>query len=288
MSVELIKQRLASYKINTVLDQENAHKEIVQEIALMALSRAGFFRVAAFQGGTCLRILYGLQRFSEDLDFVLLNADHQFDWKMYIEQMQEAFDAYGYTLSVTVKSRLGKAIQLAFLKAESQGGILVVKDNRTNRSKLQIKLEVDTNPPAGSQFEMKYSDFPMPFNLQAQDLPSLFASKCHALLCREYVKGRDWYDFSWYVARGSEINFQLLSHALDQSGPWAGRNIVVTDIWLVNELNQKISKIDWMSARQDVARFLSAKELPTLDLWGNEFFHSRVNKLADNLSQARG
>lgn len=286
MSVELIKQRLALYKINTVLDQENAHKEIAQEIALMALSRSGLFRVAAFQGGTCLRILYGLQRFSEDLDFVLLNTDQRFDWKMYVEHMQEEFDAYGYTLSVTIKSRLEKAIQSAFLKADSQGGILVVKDNRTNRPKLQIKLEVDTNPPAGSQFELKYLDFPMPFSVQTQNLPSLFASKCHALLCREYVKGRDWYDFSWYVTGKNRINFQLLSHALDQAGPWAGKNIVVASDWLVNALNLKIDKIDWAAAKQDVARFLNAQESPSLDLWSADFFHSRMDKLAGYLPKS--
>jgi hypothetical protein len=104
------------------------------------------------------------------------------------------------------------------------------------------------------------------------------------LLCREYVKGRDWYDFSWYVTRKSGVNLKLLSYALDQSGPWAGKNIVVTDSWLVDELKQKISKIDWVSARQDVVKFLSVQELPTLDLWSIDYFHSRVEKLAGYLS----
>lgn len=287
MSVELIMQRLSAYKLNTVLDQENAHKEIVQEIALMALSRAGFFRVAAFQGGTCLRILYGLQRFSEDLDFVLLEPDQAFDWKIYVEHMQEEFDAYGYTLDVTLKPKLEKAIQSAFLKADSQGGILLLKDNRTNRPKLQVKLEVDTNPPAGSQFELKYLDFPMPFSVQTQNLPSLFSSKCHALLCREYVKGRDWYDFIWYVSGKVSLNFQLLSYALDQAGPWQGKNINVTAAWLVEALNAKVDKVDWMMAKQDVARFLTAKEVETLDLWSADFFHSRVDKLARYLSELK-
>src|SRR5579863_1050930 len=108
MSVEIIQQKLLSYQCQTVLDQENALKEIAQEIALMALSRAGFFRIAAFQGGTCLRILYGLQRFSEDLDFVLEKSNPNFDWDQYIKNMREEFSAYGYSLEVRNKKKLDK------------------------------------------------------------------------------------------------------------------------------------------------------------------------------------
>ena len=103
MSVAIIQEKLLTYQCKTVLEQENALKEIAQEIALMALSRAGFFRVAAFQGGTCLRILYGLERFSEDLDFVLEKSDKNFDWDKYIKSMREEFSAYGYTLEVEIK-----------------------------------------------------------------------------------------------------------------------------------------------------------------------------------------
>src|SRR5258708_26023713 len=119
MNVEIIQKKLLTYQCQTILDQENALKEIAQEIALMALSRAGFFRVAVFQGGTCLRILYGLQRFSEDLDFVLEKPDKNFDWEEYIKSMHEEFSAYGYTLEVTNKSKLDKAVRTAFLKADS-------------------------------------------------------------------------------------------------------------------------------------------------------------------------
>ena len=94
MSVEMIQQKLLSYNSQTLLEEENALKEIAQEIALMSLSRTGFFRVAAFQGGTCLRILYGLERFSEDLDFVLDMPDKKFNWDIYIKGMTEEFKAY--------------------------------------------------------------------------------------------------------------------------------------------------------------------------------------------------
>lgn len=283
MSVEIIQQKLLTYQCQTVLDQENALKEIAQEIALMALSRAGFFRVAAFQGGTCLRILYGLQRFSEDLDFVLEKPDPAFDWEKYIQSIREEFNAYGYTLEVTNKSRLDKTMKTAFLKADSEGGILVLKDSRTNRPKLQIKLEIDTNPPEGSEYELKYLDFPLSYSVQTQNLPSLFAGKSHALLCRDYTKGRDWYDFTWYIARQTPINFSLLSKAIQQTGPWKNQNILITPEWFLQELKAKISSIKWDDAKKDVARFLRPRELLALDVWSKEFFISRVDKLQEYL-----
>jgi hypothetical protein len=285
MSVEIIQQKLFAYQCQTVLDQENALKEIAQEIALMALSRAGFFRIAAFQGGTCLRILYGLERFSEDLDFVLEKADKNFDWGKYINTMQEEFSAYGYTLEITDRTAVEKAVKSVFLKADSQGGMLILKDLRTHKPKLKIKLEIDTHPPEGSIYELKYLDFPLPYSVKTQDLPSLFAGKCHALLCRDYVKGRDWYDFVWYVSRQVPINFSLLNHAIAQAGPWKGTNITVTPTWFLHELKIKITTIDWRVAKQDVAKFLRPREMTTLDLWSEDFFLSRLEKLSSYLHQ---
>src|SRR3990167_1611934 len=126
MSVEIIQQKLLTYQCQTIVDQENALKEIAQEIALMALSRKGFFRMAAFQGGTCLRILYGLNRFSEDLDFVLGKSDPHFDWQTYIEGMREEFSAYGYTLEAINKTKLDQTVRTAFLKADSTGFMLIL------------------------------------------------------------------------------------------------------------------------------------------------------------------
>lgn len=279
MSVEIIQQKLLDYDCKTILDQENALKEIAQEIALMALSRAGFFRIAAFQGGTCLRILYGLERFSEDLDFILEKPDKNFNWETYLKNMREEFNAYGYSLELTDKNKLDKAVRSAFLKADSEGGILVIQDARSNRPKLQIKLEIDTNPPEGSTYELKYLDFPLAYSIQSQDLPSLFARKCHALLCRDYVKGRDWYDFVWYVAKKTSINFSLLNNAINQAGPWRGKNILVTQNWFLNELRAKIRDTDWEMAKKDVERFLRPRELAALEVWSKDFFLSRVEKL---------
>lgn len=279
MSVEVIQQKLLNYQCQTVLEQENALKEIAQEIALMALSRNGFFRIASFQGGTCLRILYGLERFSEDLDFVLTEPDHDFIWEKYVKGMSEEFSAYGYSLTVTDKTKMDKAMRTAFLKADSEGGILLLRDIRTNKPKLQIKLEIDTNPPSGSVNELKYLDFPLPFSVQSQNLASLFASKCHALLCREYTKGRDWFDFNWYISRKISINFALLNNAIYQAGPWKEKNVLVTSDWLLNELAIKIDQLNWDEAKKDVARFLRPRELASLEVWSKEFFLSQLDKL---------
>ena len=283
MSSEIVQKKLAAYQCQTILEQENALKEIAQEIALMALSRAGFFKLAAFQGGTCLRILYGLPRFSEDLDFILEKPDKNFNWKEYISNMQEEFFAYGYTLEVANKTKLDKAVKTAFLKANSTGGILEIKDITNHQSKLKIKLEIDTNPPEGSAYELKYLDFPLPYSIKTQDLSTLFAGKSHALLCREYPKGRDWFDFLWYVTRGELINFSFLSAAIWQSGPWKGQHIAVTPQWFIHELNNKINHTDWKDAKKDVENFLKPRELASLEVWCKEFFISRADKLADYL-----
>jgi predicted nucleotidyltransferase component of viral defense system len=283
MNVEIIKQRLLEYQCKTVLEQENALKEIAQEIALLSLSNSDFFKYAAFQGGTCLRILYGLNRFSEDLDFILNTPNLHFNIEPFIRTMKDDFLGYGYDVELVNKNKLNKTVKMAFIKAESTGGLLLLKDARTNRAKIQIKLEIDTNPPAGSNDELKYLDFPLPYSILVQDLPSLFAGKCHALLCRDYIKGRDWYDFIWYVSRKSPINFSFLKFALEQKGPWEGQIMNIDKKWIIEQLSIKIKTIDWDNAKADVSRFLSAQENKTLELWSHAFFSAMIDKLANNI-----
>lgn len=279
MSIEIVQQRVLDYQPQTLIEQSHALKEIAQEIALMSLARANFFKIAAFQGGTCLRILYKLQRFSEDLDFVLLKPDRTFSWSKYISNMATEFKHYGYNLELQDRSKLDKNVKSAFLKADSIGGQLILKNRLTNKATIKIKLEVDSNPPAGSTYEIKYLDFPQAFGINVQDLSSLFASKIHALLCRPFVKGRDWYDFIWYVARDTIVNFELLTSAINQYGPWAGENIIVDKKWLLNQLSAKINDIDWELAKTDVIRFLKPIDVQSLDIWSKDFFTSRVEKV---------
>lgn len=278
---DIISKRLQYYKIQTLEDEENALKEIMQEVALYALSTTKFFDNALFQGGTSLRILYQLPRFSEDLDFILKQPEMNFKWNSYIDKIMDAFELFGIEPEITDRSQADKAVQKLFLKDNSIGKIINLKFSSNPQRKLLIKLEIDTNPPLGSNEEIKYLDFPTDCVIMAQDIASNFAGKCHALLCRQYVKGRDWFDFSWYVSQKATINMDFLSAAINQAGPWAGQNILVTSDWLVEQLADKISSIDWVKTREDVARFVNFSHQESLALWSNNFFKNKLQKLEE-------
>lgn len=281
MSVEIVQERLASYGCGSALEEEQALREISQEIILAGLGRTDFFSKAGFHGGTSLRIFHSLSRFSEDLDFALRTPEHSFELKPYLEQVRDELVAYGYKLEIDDRSQGGQNVKKAFLKDDSLGTHLSL-DYRPRSGpmrKLRIKLEVDTCPPAGATYSMPVLDYPFPSAVRVFDLPSLFAGKMHALLCRNYLKGRDWYDFIWYTARRTPINHALLSAALDQQGPWAGTSPVTDDTWCLTELSSAIKTIDWTQARKDVQRFLKPRELPSLDLWTPEFFLGQCRKL---------
>ena len=282
MSVKMIQDRLDGYGCRSTLEEEQSLREITQEIVLAALGRTDFFQKAGFQGGTCLRIFHGMNRFSEDLDFALQKPDASFALQPYLEGLAKELTAYGYGLEMDDRSKVDQAVRMAFVKDDSLGNLLQLnyKPAAGPLRKLRIKLEVDTNPPAGASFETKYLDFPFPSAVCVFDLPSLLAGKLHALLCREYLKGRDWYDFIWYTARRTPANYSLLSSALDQMGPWKGQGVRTDCAWCVEQLQMKIKSTDWKRAREDVRRFVKQNELPSLDVWSREFFLAQTDKLA--------
>ena len=277
--IDLIANRLAEYNVSAV-EEENALKEIIQEIMLFSLWRADFFEVAAFQGGTSLRILGGLSRFSEDMDFILREPDPAFSWKPFLESLAETCNEFGIEPEVRDKARMDQSVRKAVIKDSSIANQLNLSfmNNQSNR-KLTIKLEVDCNPPAGSGFAFTYLDFPVDFEVCHQDVSSNFALKMHALLCRPYVKGRDWYDFNWYIAQGVTPNLLLLQNAIKQYGPWQGQGLVIDQKWLVNALSEKIEAIDWKDAADDVERFLKPVEQKSLSLWSERLFMSKLQKL---------
>lgn len=281
MSIDIIQDKLEQYRCKNVLEEENAIKEITQEIALLALSRAGFFKIAEFHGGTALRIFYKLPRFSEDLDFALLQPNHEIKLLPFLNKMADEFSAYGYDIEIDDRSKADTTIKKAFLKDDSIGKVLSLRYPVLNgvRKKIKIKVEVDSNPPAGATIVTKYLDFPQAFSIQCKDLASLFAGKCHALLCRTYIKGRDWYDFVWYMARNAAVNYVLLQNALMQQGPWQGKIIDCNADWLRTHLIDKIESINWEEAVNDVAPFLSGNERRGLEVWSKDFFISRADKL---------
>jgi predicted nucleotidyltransferase component of viral defense system len=279
MSIDIIQQRLDLAKPESPQRQDQMLREILQEIALSALSQAGFFKTAAFHGGTCLRIIYGLRRFSEDLDFILKMPDPDFSWKRYSNALAKEFSLFGIELEIKDRTKLPTAIKSVFIKHNSVGKILSLTYPMHPRKKLAVKLEIDTNPPAGSQFEIRHLTFPTPFSVLVQNLTSGMANKLHALLCRSYTKGRDWFDFLWYLSRKEIPDFTLLQNALIQQGPWAGQELQIDKTWLLNALETKIRECNWDDARRDVSNFLERLEQRGLKTWGIDFFISQLEHL---------
>ena len=281
MSVRAIQGRLNSYGCASAIEEEQALREITQEIVLAALGRTSFFDKAAFQGGTCLRIFHGVDRFSEDLDFALRVPDSTFELGGYLKAVVEDLGAFGYQIEIDDRGGMAEVVKKAFLKDDSIGRLLKLgfRPKSGPMRKIRIKFEVDSNPPSGTAYEVKLMDFPFPAAVSLFDLPSLFAGKMHALLCREYVKGRDWYDFLWYAARSTRPNFELLSSSLDQTGHWAGQGLHADDSWCAKAMHEKIGVLDFSRVREDVRIFLKPVEQSSLQFWDRAFFSSLVGKV---------
>jgi len=278
--IDLIQEKLTAYNAANPLEENHAVKEILQDIALYSLWRTGFFEVAAFQGGTSLRILHGMKRFSEDLYFILKEPDPEFNWPVYLESMRGHFEEFGLKSQVLDKSRMDQRIKKALIKDSSICNQLNLSFFRGDPRQMQkIKLEIDVDPPDKSGFEYRYLDFPLDFEVCHQDLSSNFSLKIHALLCRPYLKGRDWYDFSWYVKKGVQANLAHLQAALFQWGPWAHQKNDLNRDWLKRELNRKVALIDWQAAADDVRLFLRQIEQHSLSLWNKKFFTHKIEKL---------
>jgi predicted nucleotidyltransferase component of viral defense system len=277
----MIEQKLKTYSVSSEIEEVQALREITQEVILASLGRIGFFKQAAFQGGTCLRIFHGLNRFSEDLDFTLLEPNPDFAWKEYLGQVTNDVASFGYQMEITDRHETESTVRLAFLKDEALGKILTLRyaGKTSMLGKIRIKLEIDTNPPFGGQNEMKYMDFPFLSPVTVQNLATLFAGKIHALLCRNYVKGRDWYDFLWYTARKTPVNYNYLEEALNQSGPWKNTKVKVDPTWLHDALYQRITSIDWLEAVKDVRRFIPVGEQFSIHLWNADVFIQQLDKL---------
>ena len=279
----VLSARIRDYAPTNSVEQENVLQELMQHYVLSSLSRAGLFAEAMFHGGTCLRIVYGMNRFSEDLDFLLKRSDPDFRWQGYLESVRKDCEREGIPFEVQDKSQAGTAVQKAFLKTDSIGKILELDlpFERHQARKIRIKLEIDINPPSGSTFTTSYITFPVTAPMTTQSLESGFALKLHALLCRSYVKGRDWYDFVWYVARKTGPDLDLLSQALRQQGPWAGKPIAVTGHWVRENMEATIRRIDWSAARDDVQRFLPLREQEGLRAWSADFFLHHLARMND-------
>lgn len=283
---QVLSQMLSKYEINNIEDKKNAIKEVVQEIVLCGLSRGGFFKETAFYGGTALRIFYGLDRFSEDLDFSLVTQDPNFDLTKYFSYIENETKSLGLDFSVQEKIKSTDSnIKSAFFKGNTKEHILTFYENSDDtkfisRDELiRIKFEVDINPPVGATYETKFGLLPSPYQVRLYDLPSLFAGKIHACLCRNWksrVKGRDFYDYVFFLSIGAKINLQNLKAKLVQS-KFIDENYDLSIENLKALLNERFDNLNVDHARQDVLPFV--KDKTKLDIWSVEFFKEITKNL---------
>ena len=276
---EAIRQILATYEIRSLDDSLRALREVMQEIALLGLWRSKFFEKAAFYGGAALRVLYGLDRFSEDLDFSLLGKNEALDLSDYGSALKRELASFGFTVEIESRPKQpGAAIQSAFLKADTRTQMISVEFERglvqqvPRNQVLKIKLEVDTDPPPGFSTETRYLLRPVPFAVRTFSLPDLFAGKLHAVLCREWksrFKGRDWYDFVWFAAHHPDLRLSHLEQRMRQTGHWTGPS-PLTETEFRGLLERRINSVDVDQVRREVEPFI--EDPASLAVWSKEFF----------------
>jgi len=279
-----IKKMLEDYP--NEMSQVDKLREILQQTALLGLARHHFFEHAIFYGGTALRILYGLDRYSEDLDFSLLKPNPDFNFHPFLEGMRLELESMGFQLHVTAREKNQESgIWSAFLKANTLELLLSI-DEKSKTSgihpeqKIQIKLEIDTDPPVYSlPIESKLVKNPIPFYITTLRIIDLCAGKMHAVLCRAWrnrIKGRDWYDLIWYIQNGIPVNLAYLRAKMLQTKHLAiGEKLGEQE--LQQKLKQRIEQVDWASAKRDVIPFIQDNR--RLDLWSSQFFHDLIKHL---------
>lgn len=275
-------------------DTYEALREILQEIVLYALSDAGFFNHAVFYEGTALRILYGLPRFSEDLDFSLLKPDPSFDLSKYEKALLDTLYNYRFEAQIETKTKDQSVIQSAFIKENTIKHLLAINapedivKNFNAGKLLKIKFEVDTAPPVNFEEEQKLHLTPAPFMVKSMKPSSLFAGKLHAVLCRGWEnrpKGRDWYDMIWYIQNGYEVNLKHLAKRLIQSCSAMKKTEITlprsiklyTPDFIITLLQKRVDTLNVESAKQDIRRFIYDEK--ELDIWSQDFFSATITMI---------
>ena len=247
-------------------EKTNAKHEVMQQIALAGLWRGGFFEHAAFYGGTCLRIFHSLRRFSEDMDFTLTAKDDSVHLEDFFPQIIEAFKLTGREVEIKKKDKktFGK-VESAFLKDNTDVYDIAFQTEKT----VKVKIELDTNPPLGFETEQKMLFKPFSFMTRCVTLPYLYAGKMHALAFRNWktrVKGRDWYDFEWYVANKIPLDFEHLQRRI-----YEFNGIQMSKDDFMEALRQRLATVDMALVKEDVLRFLRT-DPRELDIWSNDYF----------------
>ena len=277
---------LDRYRPQTLADHENALKEIVQELALLGLWRAKFFEHAAFYGGTALRIFHRLPRFSEDIDFSLLQPGFEFSFVPYLAAVRMELAAFGFSFRVERRSkRVSTALESAFIKGGTRIDLAHIGTPDYLRSRLpelqqvRIRIELDADPPPLADYEVRTLLTPIPFQVRVFELPCLFAGKLHAILCRNWtsrVKGRDFYDLVWYLGRQVPCSLVHLQARMTQTGHWSqGRELDLAQLRQL--LRLRFQQIDFDQAKRDVRPFI--RDEAELALWDSSFFQSLVGSV---------
>lgn len=280
----MIKEWIEEYNSQNEEEILSALREIMQEITLAALSRTDFFEKAAFYGETALRIFYGLDRYSEDLDFSLLKPDFNFSIESYFKAILDEFKSLGLTVSIKEKKKTNQTpIDSAFLKAETiwQEIVLeeIIKETgvRSNKT-LKIKIEIDRQPPLNFKTEEKLLIRPFSFYVKCYTKPSLFAGKLHALLFRKWknrVKGRDWYDLEWYIKKGIPLDVNHFLTRSKDTNDWQDDSISNEQIFEL--LDAKIKSVSFSSIKEDVVKFVQNDAI--LTIWSPEYFKDLIEKI---------
>lgn len=279
---------LDRYRPETSAGWENALREIVQELALLGLWRSKFYEHAAFYGGTALRIFHGLPRFSEDMDFSLLDPGPGFDLAPHLEAVRAELAGFGFTFDVKRKAKtVATAIDSAFIKGNTRTNLLEIGAPETLRGefpqsqKLTIRMELDTDPPPGASYQVDTLLSPIPFQVRLFSLPCLFAGKMHAILCRNWknrIKGRDFYDFVWHLGRETPCDLGHLQRRMEQTGHWKPAKEGDLDLeGLKKRLTIRFSAIDFEQAKNDVRPFI--RDPDELALWNQQFFAGLAERL---------
>jgi predicted nucleotidyltransferase component of viral defense system len=275
MSNTILENMLSGYEIHTEDERKNALHEVMQQITLAGLYRSGFFNSAAFYGGTCLRIFYGMKRFSEDMDFSLLQASGNFRLENYFDAIIAEFQSIGRTVTITKKEKKTQTnVESAFLKDNTE----VYNLSFSTEKQIKIKIEVDTQPPADFSTEFKLLLLPFSFMVRCYNLPDLYAGKMHALLFRNWktrVKGRDWYDFEWYVRNNVALNFKHLQKRTAQINHIREQDFTLEIFKKM--LTERIVKTNPEAIKIDVSPFL--KNQSEMDIWSVEYFLQLVDRI---------
>jgi predicted nucleotidyltransferase component of viral defense system len=288
----IIQQMINKYNPKTLEDKKHAIKEVLQEVVLAGLSKTDFFTHAAFYGGTALRIFYGMDRFSEDLDFSLLVSDDTFDISKYFKPISDAVNSLGLNFEVSKKDKtVNSNIDSAFIKGNTKETLITIysssSDSRLimHNEKIIIKFEVDVNPPLYAQTEIKFRLLPFPYQVRVYDASTLFAGKIHAVIARSWknrIKGRDLYDYVYYLSLDTKVNLKHLEARLKQTKT-IDENIKLSKDFLINILEKRFDEIDYDIAKSDVRPFIN--DQATLDLWSNIFFKSITEQIKVDLEE---